>query len=431
MNKKENTIPKGYKLSPLGPIPNDWEVSNSSKAIKYYGGNAFSSDDSLEKGIRWLKIANVGVERVKWDDESFLPVHYADEYTKYLLKEGDVVMALTRPILDDKLKIATVSKDDIPALLNQRVAKLIVKTGHHLPFLYYALQQPHFVHSMNASMAGTDPPNIGNGELEKIKIHLPPIEEQTAIANLLSTWDRAITHTTQLIAQKELRKKWLMQQLLTGKKRLPAFAKATAGKKGFKERFREYRINQLFEMIDRYVEWNDSELYKLVSIRRRFGGLFYRGDLLGEQIGVKTLKSVYNDDFLISKRQVAHGAWAVVTKEFHDAKVSDEYDSLIVKDNEKLNSSFWSWYCQQPIMRHYAFLDSVGVHIEKLIFDYNQFKKRKVLIPGTIEEQTAIASVLQSADAELNLLRQKLDKLKEQKKGLMQVLLTGKKRLNV
>jgi type I restriction enzyme S subunit len=184
-------------------------------------------------------------------------------------------------------------------------------------------------------------------------------------------------------------------------------------------------------MVYRYVEWNESDLYNLVSIRRRFGGLFLRGDLLGENINVKKLKSIHAHDFLISKRQVSHGAWAVVPVAFHNAKVSDEYDCLQIKEKDKLISCYWLWYCQLPILRHYAYLDSNGVHIEKLIFDFDQFKKRKVLIPYSIIEQTAIAQVLQAANTEIQLLKAKMEKLKEQKKGLMQVLLTGRVRLKV
>jgi type I restriction enzyme S subunit len=71
------------------------------------------------------------------------------------------------------------------------------------------------------------------------------------------------------------------------------------------------------------------------------------------------------------------------------------------------------------------------VHIEKSIFDYNLFKKRKVIIPPSVEEQTAITQVLQAVDKEISLLKAKAEKLREQKKGLMQQLLTGKVRLKI
>ncbi|MBK7039371.1 MAG: restriction endonuclease subunit S [Bacteroidetes bacterium] len=184
----------------------DWVVEKSGSVIKFFGGNAFSSDDACEEGIKWLKIANVGLEATKWNDVSFLPYNFIELHKKYLLKDGDVVMALTRPILDGKLKIAKVQKSDEPCLLNQRVAKLIPKGSVDISFLYYVLQTPYYVYMMDIAMAGTDPPNIGNGDLEKIKIPLPPLPEQKAIAQVFSTADAAIHTTEKLIAQKELRK---------------------------------------------------------------------------------------------------------------------------------------------------------------------------------------------------------------------------------
>jgi type I restriction enzyme, S subunit len=295
-----------------------------------------------------------------------------------------------------------------------------------IKFLSYKLQ----LEDLSKLRSKGGQPLVSQTPIYLHKIILPKaLPEQRAIARLLSTWDEAIAKTQELLVQKELRKKWLMQQLLTGGKRLAINNNEMTGKTGYNGEWKEYRISQLFEMIDRYIEWNDSDLYNLVSIRRRYGGLFFRGDLLGEQIRVKKLKCICAEDFLISKRQVSHGAWAVVPEEFHNAKVSNEYDCLHIKDKNRLSISFWLWFCQLSILKHYAYLDSNGVHVEKLIFDYDQFKKRKVLIPNSLEEQTTIAQVLQAAEKEIQLLKNKIEKLKEQKKGLMQQLLTGKIRI--
>jgi type I restriction enzyme S subunit len=236
-----------YKQTPLGLIPSDWEVVMSGKVIKYFGGNAFNSDDACQSGIRWLKIANVGIEATKWDEASYLPEEFKTTNKKYLLEEGDIVMALTRPILDNKLKVAKIKKDDTPCLLNQRVAKLITQKDLHNFYAYHVIQMPYFINRINVAMAGTDPPNLGSGDLEKIKIPLPPLPEQKAIANVLSTWDDAIQKTEQLLAQKEQRKKWLMQNLLTGKMRLPAFANAAAGKKGFSGEWEDIELGELLD----------------------------------------------------------------------------------------------------------------------------------------------------------------------------------------
>lgn len=285
-------------------------------------------------------------------------------------------------------------------------------------FLFRIVQTYKFIQVANVS-SGSKMPRADWDYVASFPFLLPPLPEQKVIALVLSTADAAIHTTEKLIAQKELRKKWLMQQLLTGKKRL----------KGFGGEWKAVRISELFTPVDRYVNWDENALYNLISIRRRNGGVFFRDPLFGHQIGVKKLKEVLTNDFVISKRQVSHGAWAVVDDNYNQTKVSDEYDSLVINSHHELTADFWKWYCQMPILTHYANVDSDGVHIEKSIFDFNLFKRRKVVIPSSTQEQTAIAQVLQAVDTEISLLKVKAEKLREQKKGMMQVLLTGKKRL--
>jgi type I restriction enzyme S subunit len=272
---------------------------------------------------------------------------------------------------------------------------------------------------MNTTMAGTDPPNIGSGDLEKIKIPLPPLPEQKALAAVLSLMDSAINKTNQLIAQKELQKKALMQQLLTGKKRLKGFGRS----KWFK-----YTYENLFKIVKRNFEWREDELYKLVSVRRRSGGIFFKEPLYGHQILVKTLRTAEAGDFLFSKMQILHGASALVTKEFSGAKISGSYIAVVAKDPDKLQMEFLSWYSQSPIFYHQTYISSYGVHIEKMTFDFESFIALDMRLPEK-NEQIAIVQVLDTADKEIQLLKAKVAKLKEQKKGMMQVLLTGKKRL--
>jgi type I restriction enzyme S subunit len=401
-------------------IPSDWEVVKSGEVIKYFGGNAFSSDDACQSGIKWLKIANVGIETTKWDEASYLPEEFIITNKKYLLQEGDVVMALTRPILDSKLKIAKIKKEDTPCLLNQRVAKLITQKNLDNFYAYHVIQMPYFINRMNVAMAGTDPPNLGSGDLEKIKIPLPPLPEQIAIAKVLGKMDEAINANNQLIAQKELRKKWLMQNLLTGKKRL----------KGFSGEWKEYKYGSILKEVKRNIEWDDNELYKLISVRRRSGGIFYRDALYGHQIMVKNLRNVNVGDYLISKMQILHGASALVTSEFEDAKISGSYIAVVAKNPSLLNMEYFNWLSKSKYFYHQTYVSSYGVHIEKMTFDFRSFLGLECILP-TIEEQTAIVQILQAVDKELTLLTAKTDKLKEQKKGMMQVLLTGRKRLNL
>ncbi|MEB8345090.1 restriction endonuclease subunit S [Flavobacteriaceae bacterium KMM 6898] len=263
-------------------------------------------------------------------------------------------------------------------------------------------------------------PQLTGQQITGYKIIIPEYPEQKAIAKVLSIMDSAINANNQLIAQKELRKKWLMQNLLTGKKRL----------KGFSEEWKEFKYGSVLQEVKRNIEWDDNELYKLISVRRRSGGIFFRDALYGHQIKVKNLRNVETGDYLISKMQILHGASALVTDEFEDAKISGSYIAVVAKNPSILNMEFFNWLSKLKYFYHQTYVSSYGVHIEKMTFDFKSFLSLECVLPS-IEEQTAIAQVLQAVDKELNLLRAKTDKLKEQKKGIMQVLLTGKKRLNI
>ncbi|WP_339700882.1 restriction endonuclease subunit S [Algoriphagus aquimarinus] len=284
-------------------------------------------------------------------------------------------------------------------------------------YLFYFVQCHRFIQATNVT-SGSKMPRADWSFVSTFPFTIPSIPEQQKIAEILSTSDKAIYTTRKLIDELKLRNKGLAQQLLSGKKRL----------QGFKGKWRSFCISDLFQLENRHIEWNENSNYNLISIRRRYGGIFFRGSFHANEIQVKKLKEIKLGDFLISKRQVSHGAWDVVSSEFDSFLVSDEYDCLSIKDNSVLSESFWQWYCRQPKMTNYAFLDSIGVHIEKLIFHFKQFKKRQVEIPR-LKEQQAITSVLEEANKELKLHQQQLDTLKEQKKGLMQKLLTGEKRV--
>jgi type I restriction enzyme S subunit len=190
-------------------------------------------------------------------------------------------------------------------------------------------------------------------------------------------------------------------------------------------------IGSLLEECDRYIAWEDTKSYRFASIRRRSGGLFDRGTFFGSAVKTKVLKELKEGDFVVSKRQVVHGAWGIVTKGFDGFGVSDEYDVLVNRDPKMLDMRFFNYLSQTRRLWHMAYLASNGVHIEKLIFDFDDFAKEKVKIPPTVEEQAKIVVVLSACDREIELLQEQLEALKEQKRGLMQKLLTGEVRVKV
>ncbi len=398
-------LPEGWVVKELGKIAKITSGGTPSRIVKSY----------WDGDIPWITTSLIDFNEIEGAEEFITAEGLRNSSTK-LFPPGTLLMALYG---QGKTRGKTAILK-IEASTNQACAAIILDEQQANKQYIFQYLVSKYDDIRNLSNTGNQE-NL-NGELVKsIRLNIPPLSEQTAIAHVLGLMDKAIQLNEQVIAQKELRKKWLMQQLLTGKRRV----------KGFGGAWMQIPISELLEEVHRYAEWKDDSLYKLVSIRRRFGGLFERGDLFGHQIEVKKIKSTHYKDFLVSKRQVSHGAWGIVTPKFHDFKVSDEYDCLVVKDENKLDIHFWDWLCKTPLLTHLAYLSSNGVHLEKMIFDFDTFKKRKVFIPKSITEQTAVAQILQAADKELGLLRAKGERLREQKKGVMGVLLTGRKRLKI
>jgi type I restriction enzyme S subunit len=212
-----------------------------------------------------------------------------------------------------------------------------------------------------------------------------------------------------------------MQQLLSGEKRLP----------GFTEEWQEVRLGKLLKHVFRPVAWAPDKIFHLVSIRRRSGGLFRRDPLRGDEYQTRDLHEIHAGDFLISKRQVSHGALAMVREDFHGCHVSKEYTILENKNPDRLFMPFFDWLSRTKRMWWLTYVASNGVVIEKLIFDPKDFLKFSIKIPSTIEEQKRIVELLEACDREIGLHRRQLAAIREQKRGLMQKLLTGEVRVKV
>ncbi|WP_202621867.1 restriction endonuclease subunit S [Pontibacter russatus] len=190
----------------------EWVEMPLRDVFSIFQGYAFSSNDNVPNGTRWLKIADVGIQQMKNDSPSFLPQSYKEQYEKFLLKKGDYVLALTRPILNMELKIAPVDDTFHNALLNQRVGKIV--TTYDSSFVYYQLQTTAIIGNINKNIAGNEPPNLSFQQIENIIIPFPSNhQEQQKIAETLSTLDALIAAQADKIEHLKLHKKGLMQGL--------------------------------------------------------------------------------------------------------------------------------------------------------------------------------------------------------------------------
>ena len=265
-----------------------------------------------------------------------------------------------------------------------------------------------FVNKLEINLVGSDQPYIKNNEFYRMYFPVPPIIEQSKIAEILSTWDKAIELKERLIDEKKKQKTGLMQKLLTGKVRLPSFI----------GEWKEVKLGKVIrEINDKTTENNQ---YQVLTSSRQ--GIF-----LQEEYFNKSVASSNNIGYkIIKKGQFTYRTMSDDGSfkfnrlmEYEEGIVSPAY---VVFETTKINPVFL-----MNLMNDYSF----NKHIQKetqggtrLSLKYNSLKEFVIKIPS-IEEQDAIANVLNIVDKVIELNQKELEKIKLQKKGLMQLLLTG------
>lgn len=288
-----------------------------------------------------------------------------------------------------------------------------------LGFRTYVLNHQQVIRELRRIATGTSVYGVSKTNISKVKIPLPPLSEQKAIAKALSLMDSAINTNNQLIAQKELRKKWLMQNLLTGKKRL----------KGFENT--KWIIQPLKNFIKQVVRKvpKPNEPYLGIGLRSHGKGTFLKHDEQPEKNSMDEFYVVRPNDLIVNITFAWEQAIAIAKPEDDGALASHRFPTFTFI-NAKGHPDFFRFFIIQPKMKYSLDLISPGGAGRNRVMSKTGFIKLEFLLPE-YEEQAAIAQVLQAADKEIALLKAKTEKLREQKKGMMQVLLTGKKRLKL
>ena len=183
------------------------------------------------------------------------------------------------------------------------------------------------------------------------------------------------------------------------------------------------KIGQWLKLAERSIVLQDEEEYQLVTIRRGFGGVDSRGSFLGKNVLVKNYFIVKTGDFIISKRQIAHGACGIVLPELDGAVVSNEYNVFLPQDGT--NIQMFNLMMQLPHYKRLFYLMSDGVHIEKLLFKTQDWMKRTLAMP-LLKEQKKIAEILSTQDKAIELQGRKIEELKRFKKGCLEKMFPRK-----
>ncbi len=153
--------------------------------VDMMSGVAFKKAEYSEKGIRLFQIANVTFGKTLWDKTAYLPECYLESYPALVLKEGDVLMALNRPLLNHELKIAILGVKDVPSILYQRVGKFIFYNDKRIvkKYFYYYMRSEYFIGDLEKALQGVNIPFINKSKLMEFKIAVTDLDSQQKIVS--------------------------------------------------------------------------------------------------------------------------------------------------------------------------------------------------------------------------------------------------------
>ena len=403
-------------------VPNGWSTKPLADIVKEkisYG--IVQAGPHVPDGIPYIKSSDVrGTINPDTLQRTSQEIHF--KYRRSSVHPGDIVFSLRGNIGESAIVPASLPE----ANLTQGTARISVSVEHSNLFHYYQLASEKILNRVNALSKGSTFKEISLEELRKVKVLCAPLPEQKKIAQILSTWDKAITTTEQLLANSQQQKKALTQQLLTGKKRL-------LDKNGV--RFSgEWKISKLSELFERVTTKNNGQSTNVVTISGQHG-LIRQEDFFKKTVASETLDGY----FLLKQGQFAynksysHGYPMGAIKRLNrypDGVVTTLYICFELSDSGRADSDFWEHYFESGLLnKGLSQIAHEGGRAHGLLnVKPSDFFSLKVPTPS-FEEQQRIAAVLSTADQEISALQQKLDALKQEKKALMQQLLTGKRRV--
>lgn len=396
----------GFQKSKIGWIPNDWSIKSLGDLGDTISGLTYSPKDIHEEGVLVLRSSNVQNRRIVFDDNVFVKVE-ENKYNQVL--EGDILICVRNGSKSLIGKNALIPKEA------EGMAFGAFMTIYRSPinrYIFQLLDTDLYNREIHRNLGATIN-SINGKDLRKFKFPIPNEKERTKIEGVLSTWDTAITETQNLIQQLKLRKKGLMQQLLTGKKRLS----------GFDEEWEVIRGNELFN--NHSNKNHDGELEVLSATQDQ--GVIPRSetgiDIKYDPKSLKNYKKVEIGDFVISLRSFQGG----IEYSRYEGIVSPAY--TVLKESKPIAKDFYREYLKTTDFINKLNSIIYGIRDGKQI-SYKEFGTLKIHYPP-IDEQNAIAKVIAIADEEIKSFVDKLESLENQKKGLMQQLLTGQKRVTV
>lgn len=389
------SLPKGWKTEKIGDVARVSAGGTPNRQIlSYWDGD-----------IPWITTGQIGFNVICHSEEKITAEGVKKSAAK-IFPAGTVLMAMYGQGVT-RGKVAVLGID---ATFNQACAA-IVPHAADTKFFYYLLESNYQQLRYFSNSGSQD--NLSAALIKSFQVTLPPLPEQREIARILGVWDDAIGATTQLIADKTKFKRGLMQQLLTGERRFAEFEG---------QAWHEYKLGEVFYERN---EANRPDLPLLSITADR--GIVRHGETARKDNSNKN-KAAYlriaPGDIGYNTMRMWQGVSALSQ---HEGIISPAY--TVCAPNEHIDAKFAAYLFKTSQMISLFNRHSQGMVADTLSLKFVHFARLPITLPPTLAEQRRIVDVLDAATAEIDLLQQQLDALKTQKRGLMQLLLSGEKRV--
>lgn len=423
----QSNIPHGYKATALGIIPQEWEVMRLEDLCHNqgdYGINAPATDFS-DKLPTYLRITDID------DDGKFIIANKASVNNpnsgSYHLKDGDIVFARTGATVG---KTYLYNREDGDLVFAGFLIRFSPNTQKIVPYYLKAYTNTSaYWKWVKITSQRSGQPGINAIEYCSLQIPVPPLAEQRKIAEVLGVWDEAIEKQARLIEKLALRKRALMQRLLSAKLRLP----------GFSEPWKKVKLGEIGHFLSSNTLSRDCLNEQNGNIKN-----IHYGDILIKLPTIVDASFIHipyiNDDVIVKSDYLKNGdiIFADTAEDYTVGKAIEIINIQAIPVTSGLHTipfrpksgifvnRFLGYYVNSTDYRRQLQPLIQGIKVYSI--SKTALCKTTLKIP-TLSEQTAIAEVLTAADREIELAKEKLERLRRQKRGLMQQLLTGKKRV--
>lgn len=410
----------GYKMTEVGVIPEDWEVKNVSESclIKArIGWQGLKKSEYMSSGD-YLLITGTDFDngQVNWKSCAYVSKARYEQDSNIKIRPQDILISKDGTIG----KVAYLGMIPKAGTLNSGI--FVIRANDRKidqVFLSKIFMSFYFEEFLNRLVAGSTINHLYQKDFVKFCFPLPNSEEQVAIAAALSDVDSLISALTKKIEKKKAIKQGLMQQLLTGKKRLS----------GFNDKWKSMLLGDIAEVKDgthqtpKYVKSGGKPFYSVENVTADdFKNVKHIS--LEEHKALTSNYRMEKGDVLMTRI----GSIGCCKYVDWDVDASFYVSLALLKINEKYDSKFISYLSNIKSFKEEVMLNSLVFAIPQKI-NLGNISLIKVYIPTSKAEQTAIANILSDCDSEIAALEEKRDKYKEIKQGMMQQLLTGKIRL--